>query len=347
MNLIDRMANIDRRWIFLMMGLAVGIPIIVIGLTGRTLPEKATPLAQAAFDVLDDLEPGSKILMAWDFDPASEGELGPMATSFINQCARKGHKMYFIALWPVGAQMIRSSTSRVIGGYYPELVYGEDWVDLGFKAGNEAVIKTIVTDFEQYFPTDARGTAVKSIPMMSGISSLADFDAIVNASAGYPGSKEWVLYAATPLKMPLVIGCTGVQAPQMYPYVPIQVQGLLGAIKGAAEYESIVNNWVREDRMRETLETGGVPDAQAETLAAGFLADPGAAETWTTGAEAASMSPAAKTDLITLATEPTPGIFLEAQRRMGPQLVAHLLMIGLIIAGNVVFFATRRRGGAR
>ena len=59
------------------------------------------------------------------------------------------------------------------------------------------------------------------------------------------------------------------------------------------------------------------------------------------------MSPAAKTDLITLATEPTPGIFLEAQRRMGPQLVAHLLMIGLIIAGNVVFFATRRRGGAR
>ena len=120
MNLIDRMANLDRRWIFLMMGLAVGIPIIVIGITGKTLPEEPTPLAQAAFDVLDDLEPGSRILMAWDFDPASEGELGPMATSFIRQCAQKGHRMYFIALWPVGAQMIRSSTSRVIGGYYPD-----------------------------------------------------------------------------------------------------------------------------------------------------------------------------------------------------------------------------------
>jgi hypothetical protein len=32
---------------------------------------------------------------------------------------------------------------------------------------------------------------------------------------------------------------------------------------------------------------------------------------------------------------------------MGPQLVAHLLMIGLIIAGNIVFFATRRRGGSQ
>ena len=347
MNLIDRMANLDRRWIFLMMGLAVGIPIIVIGITGKTLPEEPTPLAQAAFDVLDDLDPGSRILMAWDFDPASEGELGPMATYFIRQCAQKGHRMYFIALWPVGAQMIRSSTSRVIGGYYPDLVYGKDWVDLGFKAGNEAVIKTIVTDFAQYFPTDARGTSVDAIPMMEGISSLADFDALVNASAGYPGSKEWVLYAATPLKKPLVIGCTGVQAPQMYPYVPNQVQGLLGAIKGAAEYESIVNKWVRSEQLLDALESGGITEPASSELAARFTANPTEASTWTTEAAAAAMSPESKTKLIEIATAPIPGIFLEAQRRMGPQLVAHLLMIGLIIAGNIVFFATRRRGGSQ
>ena len=51
--------------------------------------------------------------------------------------------------------------------------------------------------------------------------------------------------------------------------------------------------------------------------------------------------------MIAIAAEPTPGIFLEAQRRMGPQLVAHLLMIGLIVMGNVVYFASRRRGGGR
>jgi hypothetical protein len=31
---------------------------------------------------------------------------------------------------------------------------------------------------------------------------------------------------------------------------------------------------------------------------------------------------------------------------MGPQLVAHLLMVGLIIVGNVIFFARKRRGAA-
>jgi hypothetical protein len=33
--------------------------------------------------------------------------------------------------------------------------------------------------------------------------------------------------------------------------------------------------------------------------------------------------------------------------RMGPQLVAHMLMIGLIILGNIAMVAGRSRGGAR
>ena len=357
MSFLDRLNNLDRRWIFLMMGLAVAVPIIVINLTGKTLPEVPTPLAKSAFQVLDDLDPGSRILMSWDFDPASEGELGPMANSFIRQCAQRGHKMYFIALWPVGPQMIRSSTSKVLGAYYPDYEYGQDWVDLGFKAGNEAVIKTIVTDFRQIFPSDARGTPVAAIPMMAGVKSLGDFDAIVNVSAGYPGSKEWVLYAATPLKKPLIVGCTGVQAPQMYPYVPIQVQGLLGAIKGAAEYESVVNGWVRGDAFSIALAKDGI-DGVDGTLVSGFPRVASEVPQWATSkvgdglTEAAAkriseLPPASVERLVSIAHDPEPGIFLEAQRRMGPQLVAHLLMIALIVVGNIIYFSSRRRGGSR
>ena len=58
------------------------------------------------------------------------------------------------------------------------------------------------------------------------------------------------------------------------------------------------------------------------------------------------MTPEAKAELIDAATDATPGEFLEGQRRMGPQLFAHLLMVLLIILGNVIFFAQRRRGGS-
>ena len=37
----------------------------------------------------------------------------------------------------------------------------------------------------------------------------------------------------------------------------------------------------------------------------------------------------------------------EGLRRMGPQVVAHVLMIFLVIAGNVIFYMERKRGAAQ
>jgi hypothetical protein len=353
--MLKALQNLDRRWIFLMMGLAVAVPILVIGITGKTFPETPTPLAQAVFDAIEELPSGSKVLLSFDYDPASEGELGPMATSLVRHCAEKGHKLYFMALWPVGPRMVQQNVRRVILADYPHYRYGEDYVDLGFKAGNEAVIKVIVTDFRQYFTTDSRGTPVEAIPMMREVRSVQDMDLLVNVSAGYPGSKEWVLYAATPFGrsasnpegFQTVAGCTGVQAPLMYPYIPRQLAGLLGAIKGAAEYEFLVNTSIRERRMAAVLERGGIAAAEAMDLAKAFARSPGAAEEFTVSGEAASLSPEIKTELVAVAEAPSPGKYLEGQRRMGPQLVAHLLMVGLIVAGNAIYFTSRKRGGGR
>ena len=280
--------DLDRRWIFLLMFLAVALPILF----QVRFPEKPTPLVQATFDEIDNLPDGSKVLLAWDWDPASEGELGPMATAFARHCCEKKHKMVFLALWPVGPQLIDDTIERVIRADFPDLVYGEDYVNLGFKPGNEGVIKVIVTDLRQLYTTDARGTNIDKVPICRDVKTVRDFDLIINVSAGYAGTKEWVQYAATPYPddVRLVAGCTGVTAPQLYPYIPEQLPGLLGAIKGAAEYEKLVldkygreEQGVSEDRYREGL------------------------------------------------------------RRMGPQLVAHLLMIVLIVGGNVIYFMQRRR----
>lgn len=290
--------NLDRRWVFLLMGLAVGVPILF----QLQFPEKPTGLARAVFDEVErlqgadevaDPDRAAKVLLAFDFDPASEGELGPMATAFVRHCCEKKVKVYFLALWPVGPQMINDSINNVIKADYPDLIYGEDYVNLGFKSGYEAVIKVIVTDLKQLYTTDARGTNIDQIPMCREIDSVQDFDLVINVSAGYPGTKEWVQYAATPYpdKIRIVAGCTGVQAPLLYPYIPQQLPGLLGAIKGAAEYEALVNE-----------QYGG---------------------------------------------EEVDPKYREGIRRMGPQLIAHVLMIVLIVVGNVIFFVGRSREGHR
>jgi hypothetical protein len=181
----------------------------------------------------------------------------------------------------------------VIAPDFPELEYGEDYVNLGFKSGNEGVIKVIVTDIRQLYTTDSFGTSIDAIPMMKDVENIQQMALIINVSAGYAGTKEWVQYAVTPFpdKIRLVAGCTGVQAPLLYPYIPQQLPGLLGAIKGAAEYEKLV------------MDKYGGPEPH--------------------------------------------GKYLEGRRRMGPQLIAHVLMIVLIVAGNAIFFVGRRRGGGR
>jgi hypothetical protein len=284
----DLLQDLDRRWIFLLMALAVAIPILL----QLQFPEEPSLLADATFAEIDRLEAGDRVLLAWDYDPTTEGELGPMATAFARHCCEKELKLYFITLLPVGPQMIEQTINDIIRRDFPDLVYGEDYVNLGFKSGNEGVIKVIVTDLRGLYTTDARGTNIDQIPMCRDVESVQDMDLIVNVSGSYPGTKEWVQYAVTPYpdKIRMVAGCTGVQAPLLYPYVPEQLPGLLGAIKGAAEYEAKVVQTYFYDRGLE-------PDQK----------------------------------------------YLEGKRRMGPQLIAHLLMIALIIAGNWVYFTERKR----
>lgn len=285
--MLDLLRNLDRRWIFMLMALAVGIPI----LWELKFPETPSVMTQDVFDAIEKLPNGSNVLMAWDFDPSTEGELGPMATAFTRHCCEKNHKMFFITLLPVGPQMINKSMDEVIRADFPEKTYGEDFVNLGFKSGYEGVIKVIITNLRGLYTTDAQGTNLDQIPMCQNVRSVQDMDLIVNLSGSYPGTKEWVQFAVTPFpKIKMVAGVTGVQAPLYYPYVPDQMIGMLGAIKGAAEYEMLVNKLAFSDR-----------------------------------------------------NQPIPDKHLVANRRMGPQLVAHLLMIGLIILGNVVYFSGRGR----
>ncbi|MHC4649570.1 MAG: hypothetical protein ACYTES_01785 [Planctomycetota bacterium] len=162
--------DLDRRWIFLLMLLAVAIPILF----ELSFPEEATGLAQNVFEEIEKLEEGAPVLLAYDFDPGSEGELAPMATAFTLHCCQKKLKLFYSALWPVGPQMIDDAINRVIKTDFPHLEYGVDYVNLGYKPGQEGVIKVIVTDLRELYTTDDKGTNVDQIPMMEGIHSVQE-----------------------------------------------------------------------------------------------------------------------------------------------------------------------------
>ena len=245
-----RLDRIDRRWIFLAMFVAVAAPILWVGVTGKTFPEAPTPAVQGAFDAVESLPSGARVLISMDFDPASAGELQPMATAIVRHCVLRGHRICTMTLWPAGGPIIDGTMQDVLGDR-PDYRYGEHWVNLGYRAGFEGVMKQMNSRVSLAYATDVRQTPLERIPMLEGITGIADFDLLVSISAGYAGAKEWVQYSVSPTltgakPLRFVAGSTGVQTPQLIPYYPNQMAGILGAIKGAAEYEYLVNEAVRK-----------------------------------------------------------------------------------------------------
>ena len=235
-NFILKIGDMDRRWIFIIIALVVLLPLFFpIG-----LPIRPTNSTQTAYNAMDDLEHGSNVLVSFEYGPSTKPEIHPMTYAVLRHLFKNGHKVYITCLWPDGQFMAEEAIEEIAEQEF-NLTYGKDYVLLGFRPGNEAVVKGIVSNIRKLYSTDARGTLTDKIPMMEGINQLVDFDFIFTASAGYPGTVEWVQYGADPTGVPMSTGVTSIQVNEVMPYVQSgQVKGILAGMPGAAEYEKLV-----------------------------------------------------------------------------------------------------------
>jgi hypothetical protein len=232
---------IGRRVVFLYVGIAVALPLFM------SLTQKITvsPEVQQLYDAIDRLAPGSKVLLSFDYDPPSAPELQPMAESIIRLCLERDLRLIMMGLWPQGPQQANLALDKVFEDSLIQaknLVYGEDYVNLGFQSGNEFVIQRMGGSFRSMFQTDYEGTAYEDIPLVRNVRNFSNIDFSVNFSSGFPGTVEWVQIAVDRYGLDMGAGNTAVQAPQMYVYLNAdQLNGLLGGMSGAAEFEDVAD----------------------------------------------------------------------------------------------------------
>lgn len=235
--MLNLLRTLDRRWIFLAVLLTVSIPILV----QKTYPEGPTQTVKDAFNLIESLPPGSNVMLPMDYDPSSDAELTPMAVAFTRHLCLRHQKILFVSLWPNAGPLVDDVIKKVITDEFGDSYeYGRDYVDLGYKSGNEMVINVIATDLRAQFKTDKSNKSLDELLITKAVSSMRDIKLIASVSGGTPGAKEWLQYAGTRLGVPIIAGATGVQSTQLYSYYPQQLTGLLPAIKGAAEYEQLL-----------------------------------------------------------------------------------------------------------
>ena len=246
-----RLQNFDRRWIFLIMSLAVVVPLFFpIGLPA--LPDSMT---KAAYNAVEALPDGARVFVSLDLDPASTPEIEPFYRAVILQLKRKHAKLVFATTWyqapPLVERYMRETIETAIApagtaGYdgLPDRAYVKnvDYVNLGFRDGKGAIIQQFGANLRDAFDGRANdGTPLDQIRMLDGIKQLKDFDLIVLVSAGFPGAKEYVQFVGSRYKLRMIASCTAVSTTDLSPYFQTgQLVGLVGGMAGAAGYEYLV-----------------------------------------------------------------------------------------------------------
>jgi len=234
---------VGRRIVFLYIGIALTLPLFM------SIEQKiiVSDEVRRVYEALAELSPGSKVLVSFDYDPASAPELQPMAEAVLGECFKRDLNVISMGLWPMGPQQANMALDSIMfrmGWTDQDIIYGEDFVNLGYQAGGEFVIQRMGSNFESMFSTDYRGTPYRDLPLVKNIRNFSNIDFSVNLSAGFPGTVEWVQVAVDRYGLKLGAGNTAVQAPTVYPYLGDeenagQLIGLMGGMSGGAEFEKL------------------------------------------------------------------------------------------------------------
>ena len=236
MNFSERMLKIDRRIIFLVIGLCTLLPLLYpVG-----LPIKISSEVRGVYNHIESLPERSVFFMSFDFDPASKPELHPQAIALLRHAFRKNLRVVTMTLWVTGTGLADQIVTQVAKEMGKE--NGKDYVFLGWSPGNTAVIINLGQNLYNTFPSDYGGKPTKGLPVLDGVQSLKDVTYMVSLGAGNPGVEAWYVFGKDKYKFEMGGGCTGVMAPGLYPLLRSgQINGLIGGLRGAAEYESLID----------------------------------------------------------------------------------------------------------
>jgi len=238
LDFIAKLKEIDRRYIYLLIGLAAVLPLIF----PLRLPIGVTQEAKNLYHKVESLKEGSVVILTFDYYPSTLPETEPMSYAALRHMFRKNLRVITLTTIPLGSLSVMENVVKNVASEFNR-VYGVDYVNLGYKYGYQAVMLGMGRNIKDIFPYDNYDNPLDSLPLMQEVKNYDDVDFLFavsdNATVEY-----WVSIVNAQFALPMGAGVTAVMAPRCYSFLQTkQMVGLLGGMKGAAEYESLSENY--------------------------------------------------------------------------------------------------------
>lgn len=235
-DLFNKWLKIDRRWLFLLLTLSIIIPIIKpLGIVSKSV----SPYVKSIYDFIEKLPEGSVIILSLDYDPSTAPELHPQAAAIMKHALRKNLKIIVTTYLAGSGGLIEELVKNIPAKYSKE--YGKDIVVLPYMPNVVAAMTQMASDIYAFYPTDKDGKNLKEFEMMKNVKNYRDISGVI-CITGTALLDYWMVYVGDKYGVPVMGGVTSISQVGYGPYLQKgQLKGLIGGMKGAAEYEKLIS----------------------------------------------------------------------------------------------------------
>src|SRR5512138_1105740 len=108
MSFWEKVSALDRRWVYLLVGLAVIFPFLV----PVKYPVQITPEARQLYNAVDSLPDSSVVMLTFDYYPSTLAETEPMSRAALHHLFRKNCRIVTLTTIPLGGPSIAERVTR-------------------------------------------------------------------------------------------------------------------------------------------------------------------------------------------------------------------------------------------
>ncbi len=150
---------------------------------------------KAFFNVVDQMDEGSKVLIAVNYGPTARYEMDGSLHLILRELLSRNISVVLFTLTELGVETISLGMREGLSGQSlgkRRAVYGRNYVNLGFIGGGTLGAGIISKSISSARTKDVFENELETIPIMNGISSFNDFSAFIEISSmkidGTPGA---------------------------------------------------------------------------------------------------------------------------------------------------------------
>jgi hypothetical protein len=219
------------------------VAIIIPAMNPLGLPLLTGDMSKAWYNSVDALPEGSVVLFDIGYGSGGYPSLGPGNIAAFHQMFEKELKIVIMATALEGSMMYPLIMEAVQPESTYGAVYGEDYVFLGYIAGEQTAMAGVLGDLKALVSNDYQGTSIDSLSIMDNVGGADDFDLVAYMTTAGGTAEGWVYQAYSQYSIDVLGGCLSMMTTSIKPYYDSgQLLGIMDGIKGAADLEFLTGH---------------------------------------------------------------------------------------------------------